>query len=72
MKLFYLLPPCSRSLNLLLNERHTLFPKSSFFTAFGGSPFLVLLGGRLTVLGHNLGKYKSSAILIAGRQPKES
>ena len=65
MKLFYLLPPALGGLILLLHERHTFL---HFLTLFDRSPYLVLLGGKLTVLGHNLEKYESSAIL-SGRPP---
>ena len=64
-KLFYLLPPVLGGLTLLLHERHTFL---HFLTLFDRPPYLVLLGARLTVLGHNLEKYESSAIL-SGRPP---
>ena len=64
-EVFPFLTPRSGSLILLLPERHTFL---HFLTFFDGSPYLVLLGGRLTVLGHSLAKYESSAIL-SGRPP---
>ena len=64
-KLFYLIPPALGGFILLLNERHTFL---HFLTLFDRSPYLVLLGARPTVLGHNLEKYESSAIL-SGRPP---
>ena len=67
--LFVTPPPRSGSLVLFLHERYTLLSESSLFE---GSPFLVLPGGRLTVLGHNLEKYESSEKLSAGRQHEKS
>ena len=58
---FLFVTPCSRRLILLLPERHTLL---QFLTFFDGSPYLVLLGGKLTVLGHSLEKYESSALFV--------
>ena len=71
-KLFHLLPPALGGLILLLPERHTLLFLVQFLTLFDRSPYLVLLGARLTVLGHSLEKYESSAILNAGRKNEGS
>ena len=48
------------------------FLRVHFLIHFGGSPFLVLLGGRLTVLGNNLEKYDSSEKMSTGRQHEKS
>ena len=69
---FLFVTPRSRILILLLHERHTLLPKSSVFDSFWKITILVPLGGRLTVLGHNLEKYESSEKLSAGRQHEKS
>ena len=44
------------------------FLRVQFLTPFRGSPYLVLLGVRLTVLGHKLEKYEGSEKL-SGRPP---
>ena len=44
------------------------FLRVHFLNPFGGSPYLVLLGARPTVLGHNLEKYERSE-KSSGRPP---
>ena len=46
----------------------TYLVRVQFLTPFRASPYLVFLGKRLTVLGHNLEKYESSGKL-SGRPP---
>ena len=58
---FLVVTPRSRSFDFIASRTAHL---PSFFD---GSPYLVLLGGRLTVLGQSLEKYEHSAILSAGR-----
>ena len=64
-KVFYLLPPPFSDFDFIASRKAHLL---HFLKLFDGSPYLVLLGGRLTALGHSLEKYESSAILNAGRQ----
>ena len=59
---FLFVTPRSRSFDCIASRTAHF---ASFLTFFDRSPYLVLLGGRLTVLGHSLEKYKSSAILSA-------
>ena len=61
---FLFVTPRSRSFDFIASRTPHL---PSFLTFFDGSPYLVLLGGRLTVLGHCLEKYESSALFE--RQP---
>ena len=62
---FLVVTPRSRSFDFIVSRTAHLL---HFLTLFDRSPYLVLLGARPTVLGHNLEKYESSAILSAGRQ----
>ena len=62
---FLFVNPRSRSFDFIASRTAHL---PSFLTFFDGSPYLVLLGGRLTEVGHSLEKYESSAIL-SGRPP---
>ena len=57
---FLFVTPRSRRFDFIASRTAHL---PSFLTFFDGSPYLVLLGGRLTVLGHSLEKYESMAIL---------
>ena len=66
----YLLPPSrSRSWFYCLTNGAACFLRVQFLTPLRRSPYLVLLGARPTVLGHNLEKYESSGKL-SGRPPK--
>ena len=65
---FLYVTPRSRSFDFIASRTA---PFLQFLTFFDGSPYLVLLGGRLSVLGYSLEKYESSAILSAGRQTRK-
>ena len=65
-------PPVLRVFFYCFTNGTPCFLRVHFLTPFGGSPFLVLLGGRLTVLGHNLEKYESSKKLSAGQQHEKT
>ena len=55
-----MLPPVFGAQFYCFTNGTPCFQRVHFLTLFGGSPYLVLLGARPTVLGHNLEKYKSS------------
>ena len=69
---FLFVTPRSLSFDFIAYRAYRKAQLPSFVTFFDGSPYLVLLGARLTVFGHSLEKYESSAILSAGRQHEKS